>query len=162
MLVSCFVLAVVLSLALNPLYRRIALRIGFVESPREDRWHDRPTPPVGGAAIGTTLLIAVALLEPLREMWLLVLCVGVIFAIGSIDDIRPLRPSTKLIGQIIIASVLLFFGYRLGWSESLTLDTMLTLLWIVGITNAFNLLDNMDGLCSSLRCDEPPLITSRL
>ena len=50
-------------------------------------------------------------------MWLLVLCVGFIFAIGSIDDIRPLRPSTKLIGQIIIASVLLFFGYRLGWSE---------------------------------------------
>ena len=150
MLVSCFVLAVVLSLALNPLYRRLALRVGFVEQPTADRWHERPTPPVGGAAIATTLLIAVALLEPLRDMWLLVLCVGFIFTIGSIDDIRPLRPSTKLIGQIIIASVLLFFGYRLGWSESLTLDTMLTLLWIVGITNAFNLLDNMDGLCAGV------------
>ena len=145
-LVSSVVLGVVLSLALNPLYRRIALRVGFVEQPRDDRWHKRPTPPVGGAAIATTLLIGVALLEPLREMWLLLLSVGGIFAIGSIDNLRPLKPSTKLIGQIVLASGLLFFGYRLGWSESLTLDTMLTLLWIVGVTNAFNLLDNMDGL----------------
>ena len=150
MLVSGFVLAVVLSLALNLLYRLIALRVGFVAQPRDDRWHKRPTPLVGGAAIATTVLIAVVLLEPLREMWLLLLCFGGIFAIGLIDDFRTLKPSTKLIGQIVVASALLFFGYRLGWSESLTLDTMLTLLWIIGITNAFNLLDNMDGLCGGV------------
>ena len=45
----------------------------------------------------------------------------------------------------------MFFNYRLGWVTSLTLDTLLTVVWIVGLTNAFNLLDNMDGLCAGLR-----------
>ena len=44
----------------------------------------------------------------------------------------------------------MFFGYRLHWVESLTADTLLTLIWIVGITNAFNFLDNMDGLCAGV------------
>ena len=59
-----------------------------------------------------------------------------------------LKASTKLIVQITVASMLLFFGYRLEWTSSLVGDAMLTLFWIVGITNAFNLLDNMDGLCA--------------
>jgi UDP-GlcNAc:undecaprenyl-phosphate GlcNAc-1-phosphate transferase len=54
------------------------------------------------------------------------------------------------VAQIALASVLLFFGYRLNWLESATLDTLLTLFWIVGLTNAFNLLDNMDGLCAGI------------
>ena len=64
--------------------------------------------------------------------------------------ISPSSPSTKLVAQIALASLLLFFGYRLNWIDSLTLDTLLTLFWIVGITNAFNLLDNMDGLCAGI------------
>ncbi len=67
---------------------------------------------------------------------------------GFLDDVFSLKASTKLIAQITVASVLLFFGYRLRWTESLLGDAMLTLFWIVGITNAFNLLDNMDGLCA--------------
>ena len=61
-----------------------------------------------------------------------------------------LKPSTKLIAQIALASVLLFFDYRLNWLDSITLDMLLTLVWIVGMTNAFNLLDNMDGLCAGI------------
>ena len=55
---------------------------------------------------------------------------------GLVDDILSLKPSTKLIVQIAVASALLFFGYRLHWTDSLIVDTMLTLVWIVGITNA--------------------------
>lgn len=149
-LIVSFVLGLVLSLVLNPMYRMLALRMGFVEHPRDDRWHERSTPAVGGLAIFTILLVGAVLLKPLREIWLLLLSVGGIFGIGLIDDLRNLKASTKLIGQIVIASLLLSVGYRLGWTESLILDTLLTLFWIVGITNAFNLLDNMDGLCAGV------------
>ena len=72
------------------------------------------------------------------------------FAIGLVDDLVSLRPATKLVFEIAVASFLVFFNYRLGVGYVATLDTMLTLLWIVGLTNAFNLLDNMDGLCAGL------------
>ena len=68
------------------------------------------------------------------------------FLVGLGDDIFSFRPGTKLVAQIVLASTLLFFGYRLDWTESLTLSSVLTVFWVVGITNAFNLLDNMDGL----------------
>jgi len=55
-------------------------------------------------------------------------------------------PQHKLAGQVIITAILLFFGFRLGWTDFKTLDLFFSILWIVGITNAFNLLDNMDGL----------------
>jgi len=59
-----------------------------------------------------------------------------------------LKPQSKLLGQILVASLIAFLGFRLQWVTSLTLDTLMTIFWIVGITNAFNLLDNMDGLCA--------------
>jgi UDP-GlcNAc:undecaprenyl-phosphate GlcNAc-1-phosphate transferase len=67
-----------------------------------------------------------------------------------VDDIVVLRPATKLVAQIVLASAFLYAGYRLDWLESLTADAMLTLIWIVGVTNAFNLLDNMDGLAAGI------------
>ena len=81
-----------------------------------------------------------------------VLWIGVtfLFILGLLDDFLHIKPQTKLIGQIIIASLIAFLGLRLHWFISLTLDTMVTIAWIVGITNAFNLLDNMDGLCAGI------------
>ena len=70
--------------------------------------------------------------------------------VGLADDLVVLKPYTKLVAEIAIASLFVFFGYRLSWSDSLILDTLLTMLWIVGLTNAFNLLDNMDGLCAGI------------
>jgi UDP-GlcNAc:undecaprenyl-phosphate GlcNAc-1-phosphate transferase len=73
-----------------------------------------------------------------------------IFVIGLVDDLVSLKAASKLVFEIAVASFIVFFDYRLGWSSSLTLDTLLTVFWIVGLTNAFNLLDNMDGLCAGL------------
>ena len=72
------------------------------------------------------------------------------FAFGLADDVLSLKPSTKLIVQIAVASALVFADYRLNWVGSTTLDIVLTLVWVVGLTNAFNLLDNMDGLCAGI------------
>ena len=73
-----------------------------------------------------------------------------LFILGLLDDFKHIKPQTKLIGQILVASLVTFLGFRLHWFTSLTLDTMVTMAWIVGITNAFNLLDNMDGLCAGI------------
>ncbi|MBW2204006.1 MAG: glycosyl transferase [Deltaproteobacteria bacterium] len=80
----------------------------------------------------------------------MILCSGGIFVLGLIDDIFNMDPQHKLAGQVIITAILVFFGFRLGWTDSETLNLFLSILWIVGITNAFNLLDNMDGLASGI------------
>ena len=138
------------SLALTPLCRLVALRLGYVARPREDRWHRTPTALFGGVAIATVTLAGMVVVGGVGDMWPLIACAAAMFLIGVVDDVLNFKASTKLIAEIAIASVLVFFGYRLGWTESLTGDAMLTLFWIVGITNAFNLLDNMDGLCAGI------------
>lgn len=149
-LIVQFVLALGVSLVLTPVCRSLAYRFGYVAKPKDDRWHRRPTALFGGLAIGATVLACSAAIRPITAIWQLLCCGGAIAAFGFVDDVLSLKPSTKLIAQIVVASALLFFGYRLNWTTSLGGDAMLTLFWIVGITNAFNLLDNMDGLCAGI------------
>jgi UDP-GlcNAc:undecaprenyl-phosphate GlcNAc-1-phosphate transferase len=143
-----FGLGLAISLGLTPLCRWVAIRLGFVAAPKEDRWHQRPTAMFGGVAIALTTLGLGLALEPDARLWPLLGCGLLIAAFGLADDVASLKPSTKLIAQITVASVVVFFGMRLAWTGSLAGDAMLTLFWVVGITNGFNLLDNMDGLCA--------------
>ncbi|HEX3703499.1 MAG TPA: hypothetical protein VHU82_09220 [Vicinamibacterales bacterium] len=143
-----FLLSMAASLLLTPVCRATAHRLGMVAKPKEDRWHQRPTALFGGVAIAVTVLVAGTIIHPSGQLWQLLVCGAAIAAFGFVDDVMSLKASTKLIAQITVASLLLFFGYRLQWTESLIGDSMLTVFWIVGITNAFNLLDNMDGLCA--------------
>ncbi len=146
-----FVLSFGLSLAAVPIARHVAARLGFVAKPREDRWHKRPVAMFGGVAIAASLFACVGLFRLWRGLPALSGAAAAMFAVGLVDDVISLKPSTKLIAQIAGASTLLFFGYRLNWiHSSYTLDTILTLVWVVGMTNAFNLLDNMDGLCGGI------------
>ena len=152
-----FSIAFALSAALTPLARRVSLRLGQVARPREDRWHARPTALMGGVAIFVAFSIAVAatlFLLPaasaLSRYLPLFLCAFLVFLLGLIDDIYHLPPQTKLVGQIIAAALLVFFGFKIKWFTSYTLNTFVSVFWIVGITNAFNLLDNMDGLAAGI------------
>src|SRR5688500_8920307 len=138
------------SALLVPVCRVVASRLGYACKPRDDRWHPNPTPLLGGVAIAISVLALAAIHVTLREIWVLALGGAIIFIVGLIDDLIALKPYSKLVAQIALASLFVFFGYRLSWSESLTLDALLTLVWIVGLTNAFNLLDNMDGLCGGV------------
>lgn len=137
------------SLLLTPLCRLVARRLGLVAKPQLDRWHQRPTALFGGVAIAVPVLALALTLRPLNDVALLVACGFAIALFGLIDDIYSLKPTGKLVVQITIASVLLFFGYSLKWT-GMPLDAILTVFWVVGITNAFNLLDNMDGLCAGI------------
>ena len=143
-----FLLALAASLALTPLCRLVAHRLGFVARPKEDRWHKRPTALFGGVAIAMTTLVLGVAIGPDARLWQLLGCGLVVAGFGLADDVLSLKASTKLILQITVASALLFFGFRLHWTDSLVFDAMFTLFWIVGITNGLNLLDNMDGLCA--------------
>jgi UDP-GlcNAc:undecaprenyl-phosphate GlcNAc-1-phosphate transferase len=140
-----------LSLGLVPLARALAMRWGYVAAQRDDRWHQRPVALLGGVAVALTVIVGLVTFGTgWRAVGVLLGAVGVMFLTGLVDDLRSLRPSTKLVIQIAVASVFLSFGFRLNWTVSLTLDTMLTLVWVVGMINAFNLLDNMDGLCGGI------------
>src|ERR1044071_7343411 len=143
-----FAVAFAASLALTPLCRALAQRYGFVAKPKQDRWHKRPTALFGGVAIAAvTLGVGFTLgFEP--TVTPLLVTAAMIAGFGLVDDVMSLKASTKLIAQVTAASALLLFGFRLQWLGSMVGDAMLTLFWIVGVTNAFNLLDNMDGLCA--------------
>jgi UDP-GlcNAc:undecaprenyl-phosphate GlcNAc-1-phosphate transferase len=151
-----FSLSFALSAALTPLVRRVALRRGQVARPRDDRWHTRPTALMGGVAIFTAFSLAMAvtlLFSPagaLAKFLPLFLCAFLVFLLGLIDDIYHLPPQTKLVGQIIAAATLVSLGFKINWFVSYTLNTFVSVFWIVGITNAFNLLDNMDGLAAGI------------
>jgi UDP-GlcNAc:undecaprenyl-phosphate/decaprenyl-phosphate GlcNAc-1-phosphate transferase len=154
---SVFGLSCALSLILTPLARRLAIRWGQVAIPKDNRWHRKETALMGGASIFTAMISVWVLAAGLTD-WstfgqpylVMILCSGGIFALGLIDDIFNMDPQHKLAGQVIITAILIFFGYRLGWTDSKTVNLFLSIIWIVGITNAFNLLDNMDGLASGI------------
>src|SRR5438093_3062558 len=113
-----FVAALASSLVLTPVCRAIAQRVGLTAKPKEDRWHKKPTALFGGVAIAVPTLALGATL-PMRDVWQLLACGATIAAFGFADDLFSLKPSTKLIVQISLASMLLFFDYRLQWTSSL-------------------------------------------
>ena len=149
--------ALAASLLLTPLMRRIAVRAGYVAVPRKTRWHKKETALLGGVAIYLSTFVAlgvwvfferqVALDRPLV---VILTAASAIFFLGLADDLVNMDPQHKLAGQIIVAAVLLFLGFHLQWTGAKTVDLFISILWLVGITNAFNLLDNMDGLAAGI------------
>jgi UDP-GlcNAc:undecaprenyl-phosphate GlcNAc-1-phosphate transferase len=143
--------AFVLTLLCVPLVRQLATRWGCVAQPKKERWHTRPTPMLGGIAFFVGFLPSLLFLTPdLSSALPFFIVAGQMFVIGLYDDLRRINPATKLIGQIISAATAIFFGYSLGFFTWQPLDALLTALWIVGLTNALNLLDNMDGLAGGI------------
>jgi UDP-GlcNAc:undecaprenyl-phosphate GlcNAc-1-phosphate transferase len=145
-----FLCALLLSLIFVPICRAVATRFGFVSRPRDDRWHRRPVALFGGVGIAASLFVTSLMFQVPGQLPVLTVTAALIFITGVVDDVINLKPSTKLIVQIVLASALLFFDYRLNWIHSETLDRLVSLVWVVGLTNAFNLLDNMDGLCAGV------------
>jgi UDP-GlcNAc:undecaprenyl-phosphate GlcNAc-1-phosphate transferase len=150
-LVVAFGLALGLASVLVVPMQWLARRTGLVAAPRPDRWNPVPVPLLGGPAMMVAVLGTFAALGTLPRMfWLLLLTGLAMGAVGLVDDIRALRPQTKFLAQLALASVLLGLGSQLRLTGLALVDILLTLLWVVGVTNAFNLLDNMDGLAAGV------------
>jgi UDP-GlcNAc:undecaprenyl-phosphate GlcNAc-1-phosphate transferase len=153
--IGTYLLSLGLSAIFCAVFRRYGGRFGYVANPEQDRWHRTATPLGGGIAIYLSFLIVISLtfgigsLSQQPYMALLISASG-IFLLGLLDDFRKFRPQTKLLWQILAASFFISFGFSLQLTPWNTLNFFLTLFWIVGIMNAFNLLDNMDGMAAGI------------
>jgi UDP-GlcNAc:undecaprenyl-phosphate GlcNAc-1-phosphate transferase len=146
------IIAFVAAMVLTFVVRGLARRFGFVAKPKADRWHQRPTAMMGGVAIYlTTVLMYLLFVEPqTRESWIILGGGSFLFLIGLIDDILHVKPYQKLFGQLIGAAIVIGNGLTLSWTDSEIINIALTAFWLIGITNAINLLDNMDGLAAGI------------
>ncbi|MCB1025240.1 MAG: undecaprenyl/decaprenyl-phosphate alpha-N-acetylglucosaminyl 1-phosphate transferase, partial [Acidobacteria bacterium] len=141
----------VLSLLLTFLVRRFARVKGFVAKPKADRWHKKPTALMGGVSVFLTTVIVYFLLVPkTSQSWIVLAGSSFLFVVGLVDDLLEIKPYQKLIGQIIGTAIVIGFGLVLPWTNSEIINIWLTVFWIIGITNAINLLDNMDGLAAGI------------
>jgi len=149
-LVPVFV-SLALALALTPLVRAAARGIGAVAKPRADRWSKKPTAMMGGVAIFAAVAVTYLFFVPHdREGWVVMAASSFLFAVGLVDDFLHIKPYQKLIGQVLGASVVVYFGLTLPWGWAPSLSMAVTIFWLIGITNAINLLDNMDGLAAGV------------
>lgn len=157
-----FVGAGLIVLVLTPLVRRLAVRTGAIDEPDERRVHVVATPRLGGVAIVLAFVVmlllagqGVGLGQPLEG----VVAGGLLIAgVGVVDDVIELPPYIKLLGQITAAAVAVSWGARITWvTDPLGgmlhlswLAVPLTMLWIVAVTNAINIIDGLDGLAAGV------------
>lgn len=141
--------------AVTPLMVRIGHQWNFVDIPADRKIHVLPTPRIGGVALYAGF-VGSLLLNSIVPDWMIAILVAgsLLLVIGVLDDIRELPASGKLIGQLLAAGIVIASGKVLTLFPAEPLgelaNMLLTLFWIVGITNAFNFFDGMDGLATGL------------
>ena len=146
-----FAAAFVLATILTPLVRAFARRVGMVAVPKIDRWHKKPTAMLGGAAIWLTVIICYFVFIPRTVYGFHILFASTfLFLVGLVDDLIHIKPYQKLIGQILGSAFVVYYGLSLPWTGSILVNMAFAIFWLIGITNAINLLDNMDGLASGI------------
>jgi UDP-GlcNAc:undecaprenyl-phosphate GlcNAc-1-phosphate transferase len=148
---SAFALSLLVVLAATPLAIHIAERTGFHDHPIGYKGHAQPTPYLGGAAVFAGCLAGalIAGTAGSRLGWILV-CALALWVVGTLDDRFAVRPSLRVLAEATAGATL--FEAGLGWSitGNTAADLAITVIWIVALSNAFNLMDNMDGAASTV------------
>ena len=149
MIAAATSVAAIVTVLLTPAAAALARRSGTVAKPRADRWHTSPTPMLGGIALATGVIVPlVAFID--RSIAIVLLAAFASTLLGLTDDVRHISPSSKLVGQVLIATGLYLGGVNVEVIPVAPVAFLLTVLWVVGIMNAINLLDNMDGLAAGI------------
>ncbi|WP_263840125.1 hypothetical protein [Salinibacter sp.] len=142
------------TLLLTPAMIKAAHAFDWLDYPQADRWHATPTALMGGVAMYGAGALALLLLGPLAGVGTDVGLIGggatLLFAVGMVDDLWGVGPTTKLAAQVGAAVLLMAAGHVFGPEWPLWASAPVTLVWVIGITNAVNLLDNMDGLAAGI------------
>ncbi len=144
-----FVAALIVAFWATPLAQRAAHRFDVLDQPAARKLHLAPVPLLGGVAIYAATIIALLVFSDKQEITQvagIVIGATLVSFFGLWDDRRSLSPAIKLVVQILAALILYATGISVSLLPHPLLNLFITLLWVVGITNAFNLLDNMDGL----------------
>lgn len=153
--------AFVMAALLTPLVRSIALRRQFIDAPvTAVKTHKVPTPSTGGLAIAGAFFITLTMVRlythfptgTLTRMRGILIGAAIMVALGFIDDIRKpegVSVRTKFVFQFLAAGVLVLYGIQMRFIAPDYISIVLSLLWVVGVANAFNIIDIMDGFSSS-------------
>ncbi|MFZ5945123.1 MAG: glycosyltransferase family 4 protein [Bacillota bacterium] len=150
-----------ITLTLVPFIKKLAFKVGAVDNPCQRKVHCKPMPRLGGLAIYLGFVVMVLLTQELSQQVIgLLLGSSIIAALGIIDDIKEISPKVKLLGQILAAGVLVAFNIDVDYITNPFVEGSIiplkyfnipvTILWIVGVTNAVNLIDGLDGLAAGL------------
>lgn len=156
-----FLGAFIATVILTPVAIKIAPLIGGMDEPKDNRrMHTKPIPRVGGIAIFIGVTLAIFLFIPHASYVKGILAGGaVIFVLGLIDDLKNLKPVVKLLGQIAGAVIVYMTGTKISFIHLFVTDKLffsdmiacvVTIIWLVGITNTINLIDGMDGLAAGV------------
>lgn len=131
-----------------PFTKRMAIRLGFIDHPDERKVHTSPLPRIGGVAIYLGCIFALLLSDRFFMSQLVSIMIGatLVSFLGIWDDYQTLKPVIKLCGQTLAGIILIYSGIKVSFLPYEVMNIIATLTWIVIITNALNLLDNMDGL----------------
>ncbi|MCK9443977.1 MAG: undecaprenyl/decaprenyl-phosphate alpha-N-acetylglucosaminyl 1-phosphate transferase [Tissierellaceae bacterium] len=161
--IFAFLTSVLLSLMFTPLVRKLAIKVGAVDVPKDERRvHKEPMPHLGGLAIFFSVIIVILIFLPLeKEIISMIFGATIIVMGGIIDDLKDLRPRSKFMFQILAGLVLIYGGVRVNFvtnpfsnNASLLdlryLSLPITLFWVVGITNTLNFIDGLDGLSAGV------------
>lgn len=160
--IAAFASAFAITLVTTPLAKWISIKVGAIDYPKDRGMHKKPMPRMGGIAIVFGFMITVLVLVrfvhsiELRQFTGLVIGATIIVVLGIFDDIYTLRARLKLCFQIIAGLVVVFSGIRINvvlWPFTAYLQTLsgpITLIWIIGVTNAVNLIDGLDGLAAGV------------
>ncbi|HWQ04870.1 MAG TPA: MraY family glycosyltransferase [Longilinea sp.] len=147
-------LSVTLALGLSPLAIWFSHRVGLMDIPRSEghKQHNRPVPLAGGIVLFLTFLILSLIgSKSYREtLFIHLLPIMIIVAFGILDDFIGLKPVIKLVGQFLAAGLLIYNGVSAQLFSYPVINFAITIFWLVGITNAFNFIDSMDGLAAGL------------
>lgn len=146
-----FLVSLFTSLTVTPLLKRLVLRLGILDQPSERKIHTQPMPLWGGLAVylayAFSLFLTFYYTNPLKTI---VFGGFVVLLLGLIDDVRPVPATLKLVVLMGFTFLLSKHGIVIQLSGVYIIDIIVTILWIVGITSAFNSIDNMDGLATGI------------
>lgn len=143
--------ALLITLLLTPMVRLTAVRFGWIVKPVESRWGRRVIARLGGVAMFVGFVVTTAVWVPWESpVWVLLGGVSAVFLVGLIDDFRRMPPYAKLMAQLLIGCGMVLGGIRLAPLPWAWVSIPLSILWFVFVMNAFNLLDNMDGLAAGV------------
>jgi UDP-GlcNAc:undecaprenyl-phosphate GlcNAc-1-phosphate transferase len=146
-----FLIPLAVALVATPYAGKLATRMGIIAHPTTDRYHSSPIPYLGGVAVGVAFLaIAVFAAGASAELFTVVLAGLAVCVVGFLDDRRTVRPLVKIAVEVSAALALWFVGIRAELFHIYAVDLLVTIFWVVMITNALNLLDNMDGLAAGV------------
>jgi UDP-GlcNAc:undecaprenyl-phosphate GlcNAc-1-phosphate transferase len=155
-ILAIFLIALAVTALSTPRIRRLAMGMGFVDAPAERKLHKEPIPLLGGVAIivgalaGIFLVVAIAYDDFPRAVIGVQLACGIVALTGFLDDRLGLPAWAKLAGQFVGFVVLVYFGIRVRLPIPDVFNYAITFIWLAGISNALNFMDNMDGLSAGI------------